>query len=106
MEIKKLSVEHYDELLVVLNTTFSHKRGFKVDFERELPKMWVRDDKQTNTQPTSNCFISFSVNGLPSFLECIIASLKRYTLFPEGSVKRPSDITSPKRSIWRITTFF
>lgn len=44
MEIKKLSVEHYDELLDVLNTTFSHKRGFKVDFERELPKMWVRDD--------------------------------------------------------------
>lgn len=44
MEIKKLTAEHYDELLYVLNTTFGHKYGRPMDFERELPKMWIKDD--------------------------------------------------------------
>lgn len=44
MEIKKLTAEHYDELLALLNYTFGNKGGKTVDFLSEQPKMWVRDD--------------------------------------------------------------
>ena len=43
-EIKKLTAEHYDELLALLNYTFGNKNGKEVDFLTEQPKMWVRDD--------------------------------------------------------------
>lgn len=48
MEIKKLTTEHYEELLYVLNTTFSHKHGKEHDFRKNHPKMWVKDDAHMN----------------------------------------------------------
>lgn len=45
MELKRLTEKDYDELLTMLNYVFSHKYGRPTDFERELPKMWVRDEE-------------------------------------------------------------
>ena len=45
MEIKKLSVCHFDQLLNLLNNVFGRKYGRKMDFEREQPKVWVRDEE-------------------------------------------------------------
>ena len=45
MEIKKLSAEHYDELLELLNYAFGAKEDKPVDFLSIQPKMWVRDDE-------------------------------------------------------------
>ena len=45
MEIRWLCAEDYDELLKMLNYTFGHKYGRKMDFVAEQPKMWVRDDE-------------------------------------------------------------
>lgn len=44
MEIVKLTAKDYDEWLHVLNTAFGEKRGTKMDFEKDLPKMCIRDD--------------------------------------------------------------
>jgi len=44
LDNKRLTMEHYDELLHVLNYTFGHKYGRPMDFERHLPKMWIKDD--------------------------------------------------------------
>ena len=45
MEIKRLTAEHYDELLELLNYTSGNKYGKPVDFLSAQPKMWVRDDE-------------------------------------------------------------
>ncbi len=45
MEIKRLTKENYDEMLDMLNYTFGTKYGRKMDFIKEQPKMWVRDDE-------------------------------------------------------------
>ena len=45
MELKRLKAENYDELLNLLNKTFSNKYGREMDFLSEQPKMWVRDDE-------------------------------------------------------------
>ena len=45
MEIRRLSTEHYDELLALLNCVFGRKSGAPVDFLSVQPKMWVRDDE-------------------------------------------------------------
>lgn len=45
MELKRLKAENYDELLNLLNLTFSNKYGREMDFLSEQPKMWVRDDE-------------------------------------------------------------
>ena len=44
MEIIRLNATHYDALLSLLNTVFSRKNNREMDFEKEIPKMWVRDD--------------------------------------------------------------
>ena len=44
MEIKRLTLEHYDEMRHLLNYTFGHKYKRPMDFERYLPKMWIKDD--------------------------------------------------------------
>ena len=44
MEIKRLTAEHYDELLALLNHTFGTAYGTQMDFLSAQPKMWVRDD--------------------------------------------------------------
>ena len=44
MEIVKLHASDYDEWLNVLNTTFSKQNNKEMNFEKELPKMCVRDD--------------------------------------------------------------
>lgn len=44
MEIKRLNATHYDALITLLNEVFSKKNGRKMDFEKEIPKMCVRDD--------------------------------------------------------------
>ena len=48
MEIRRLKAEDYDELLGMLNYTFGHKYGRKMDFTAEQPKMWIRDDEHMN----------------------------------------------------------
>ncbi len=48
MEIKRLNTENYDELLELLNYTFGNKYGREMDFVREQPKMWVREDEYMN----------------------------------------------------------
>jgi len=45
MEIQRLKAEHYDELLNLLNFVFSRKNNREMDFEKEMPKMWGRDDE-------------------------------------------------------------
>lgn len=46
MEIRKLTADDYEELLEMLNRTFATSYGRPMDFLNELPKMWVKDDKQ------------------------------------------------------------
>jgi len=45
MEIVRLTKDDYDELLSVLNTVFTKQNKREMDFEKEVPKMWVRDDE-------------------------------------------------------------
>lgn len=45
MELRKLNASDYDELLELLNKVFTKQNRRPMDFLRELPKMWVRDDK-------------------------------------------------------------
>ena len=45
MEILRLKKENYDALLKLLNYVFTQKNGKEMDFEKELPKMCVRDDE-------------------------------------------------------------
>ena len=57
-EIKGLSLEHYDEMRMLLNYTFGHKYRRPMDFERYLPKMWVKDDDRM-----MNCHIGAFEGG-------------------------------------------
>ena len=43
MEVQRLEVQHYDQLLNLLNTVFSRKNQRQMDFEKEMPKMCIRD---------------------------------------------------------------
>ena len=45
MEIRRLFTNDYDELLEMLNHTFSTEYGREMDFLNEQPNMWVRDDE-------------------------------------------------------------
>lgn len=45
MKIERLNAAHYDEIISLLNEVFTRKNGRKMDFEREMPKMCVRDDE-------------------------------------------------------------
>ncbi len=45
MEIRQLNSSDYDDLLSLLNRVFEHKNNRPTDFEKDLPKMWVRDDE-------------------------------------------------------------
>ena len=45
MEMRKLTVRDYDELLELLNHTFATKYGRAMDFLCEQPKMWIKDDE-------------------------------------------------------------
>lgn len=44
MEIRRLKKENYDELISLLNLVFSKQNNCKMDFEKELPNMCIRDD--------------------------------------------------------------
>ncbi len=44
MEIVGLCADDYDEWLSVLNTTFGKQNNGETDFEKNLPKMCIRDD--------------------------------------------------------------
>ena len=44
-ETRKLKAENYDELLKLLNEVFSRKNNREMDFVKDLPKMWERDDE-------------------------------------------------------------
>lgn len=44
MEIVRLKAQDYEEWLWVLNTIFTKQNGREMDFEKELPKMCVKDD--------------------------------------------------------------
>jgi len=45
MEIRRLASEHYDKLLSLLNFVFTRQNKREMDFEKEMPKMCVRDDE-------------------------------------------------------------
>lgn len=45
MEIKRLGAEHYDELLNMLNYTFTKQNKKEMNFLEQLPRMWVRSDE-------------------------------------------------------------
>ena len=45
MEIRKLCTEDYDELLSMLNTTFTRQNKKEMNFLVELPRMWERSDE-------------------------------------------------------------
>ena len=45
MQVVNLKAENYDSLISLLNEVFTKKNGAKQDFERDLPKMCVKDDK-------------------------------------------------------------
>ncbi len=44
MELRRLQASDYDALLALLNAVFTRQNGFQMDFEKQLPKMCVRDD--------------------------------------------------------------
>ncbi len=44
MELRRLQAKDYDELIHLLNVVFTRQNGFQMDFEKQLPKMCVRDD--------------------------------------------------------------
>lgn len=44
-EVKRLGAEHYDEIIGLMNYVFGRQNKREMDFERELPKMCVRDDE-------------------------------------------------------------
>ena len=44
MEIVRLKKEHYTQLVSLLNLVFTKQNGREMDFERELPKAFVKDD--------------------------------------------------------------
>lgn len=44
MEIRKLTTEHYEELLALLSEVFGRKKNCKMDFRKELPRMWIKDN--------------------------------------------------------------
>lgn len=48
MKIVRLTKNDYDEWLSVLNTVFTKQNNREMDFEKELPKMCVRDDYHMN----------------------------------------------------------
>lgn len=48
MKIVRLTKNDYDEWLYVLNTVFTKQNNREMDFEKELPKMCVRDDYHMN----------------------------------------------------------
>ena len=45
MQVKRLGKENYDEIVALMNAVFSRRNGREMDFERELPKMCVRDEE-------------------------------------------------------------
>ena len=45
VEIRKLNKDDYDELFEVLTKTFENKYKRPVYFDKEQPKMWIRDDE-------------------------------------------------------------
>ena len=45
IEITRLKKENYDELIALLNEVFSNHNKRESDFEKDLPKMCVRDDE-------------------------------------------------------------
>lgn len=44
MELRRLKVADYDQLIALLNGVFTRHNGCEQDFEKMLPKMCVRDD--------------------------------------------------------------
>ena len=44
MELRRLTAADYDDLLTLLNQVFTRHNGCQQDFEKQLPKMCVRDD--------------------------------------------------------------
>ncbi len=45
MQVKRLNATHYDEILSLLNAVFTKQNKREMDFEKEIPKMCVRDDE-------------------------------------------------------------
>lgn len=45
MKVQRLGVEHYDQIIGLLNAVFSRKNNRQMDFEKEMPKMCIRDDE-------------------------------------------------------------
>ncbi len=45
MKVERLGKENYDEIIGLMNAVFSRKNGREMDFERDIPKMCVRDDE-------------------------------------------------------------
>ena len=45
MKVQRLTAKDYDEMIELLNSVFTRKNGRIMDFEREMPKMCVRDDE-------------------------------------------------------------
>lgn len=44
-ELKRLNEDNYDELINLLNSVFARKNNQKTDFEKDLPKMFVKDEQ-------------------------------------------------------------
>ena len=45
MKTHRLKKENYDEIIGLMNAVFTRKNGYEVDFQRDIPKMCVRDDE-------------------------------------------------------------
>lgn len=45
MELRRLTVNDYDALLELLDSTFAKHYGRPMDFQCEQPKMWIRDEE-------------------------------------------------------------
>ncbi len=45
MQVKTLKAENYEQLISLLNAVFEKKNGVYTNFERDLPKMCVKDDE-------------------------------------------------------------
>lgn len=45
MKVQRLGERHYDDIIGLMNAVFSRKNGREMDFEKDMPKMALRDEE-------------------------------------------------------------
>lgn len=92
MEVRKLKAENYEDLLKLLNEVFARKNKRETDFEKDLPKMWVKDDEHMSQHigVFDNGKLVSAVGVYPLPLKVLDETLSFYTV---GNVATHWDYT-------------